>query len=163
MKIPYAKFITIVPLVVALGVSFAHAQQVPATSGDLKWVNAPASLPRGAKLAMLQGDLGKPGTLTFRLKLPAGYQLRPHWSPGISAIFVISGTFNVGYGEKFEEVRTLPLSSGYVSGPGKSPYFGWTKEETIIEIQGVGPWAVNYVNPADDPVNKISMSNYEVP
>jgi len=153
MKPPYAKFIKIMSFVFGvLSVSFAHAQQVTATSGDVKWVNAPASLPPGAKLAIVQGDLGKPGTLTFRLKLPAGYQLRPHSSPAVDRIIVISGIFNLGIGETFDLARTVPLSTGYVHWPQKkSPYFAWTKEETIVEFQGVGPWAVTYVNPGDDP------------
>lgn len=155
MKTPYAKFIKIMPFVIGvLSVSFAHAQQVTATSGDVKWVNAPASLPPGAKVAILQGDLGKPGTLAFRLKLPAGYKLMPHSSPAIDRIVVVSGTFIFGSGEKFDNARTIPLSTGYVHWPNKSPYVAWTKEETIIEIQGAGPWAVNYVNPGDDPTKK---------
>lgn len=155
MKTPYAKFIKIMPFVIGvLSVSFVHAQQVTATSGDVKWVNAPASLPPGAKLAIVKGDLGKPGALTFRLKLPAAYQLGPHWSPGTKRIIVISGTFNLGIGEKFDRGRSIPLFAGYVHWPQEAPYFVWTKEETIIEIQGVGPWAVTYVNPGDDPTKK---------
>lgn len=155
MKLPYANFIKIVPFVIGvLSVSFAQAQQVTAASGEVKWVNAPASLPAGAKLAMLQGDLAKPGPLAFQLKLPAGYKLMPHSSPAIDRIIVVSGNFNLGSGDKFDNARTMPLSTGYVHWPEKSTYFGWAKEETIIEIQGAGPFAVSYVNPRDDPMKK---------
>jgi len=160
MKTTYAKFVTIVPLVIgALGVSFAHAQQATATSGDVKWINAPAPLPRGAKLAMLQGDLAKPEAFAFRLKLPAGYQLKPQSSPAIDRMIVVSGAFNLGTGEKFDRARTVPLYTGYVHWPNKSPYFAFTKEETVIEIQGIGPWAVNYVNSTDDPMKKKQVSS----
>jgi hypothetical protein len=155
MKTPYVKFIKIMLFVIGvMTVSFAHAEQATATSGDMKWVNAPASLPAGAKLAMLEGDLGKPGTLAFRLKLPAGYRLKPQTSPAVDRLIVVSGTFNFGSGEKFDSARTIPLSTGYVHWPDKSPYFGYTKEETVLEIQGAGPWAVSYVNPGDDPRKK---------
>jgi hypothetical protein len=153
MKTPYATFIKIVPFVIGvLSVSFAQAQQVTAATGDVKWVNAPASLPPGAKLAILEGDLGKPGTLAFRLKLPAGYKLMPHSSPAIDRIVVVSGTFNLGSGEKFDSARMIPLHTGYVHWPDKSPYFAVAKDETIIEIQGVGPFRVSYVNAGDDPM-----------
>jgi hypothetical protein len=33
-------------------------------------------------------------------------------------------------------------------------HFLWTKEEAITQVHGVGPWAINYVNPADDPRKK---------
>jgi hypothetical protein len=36
----------------------------------------------------------------------------------------------------------------------KTHHFGWTAEETIVQLHGVGPWGVTYVNPADDPRNK---------
>jgi len=155
MKTPYAKFFKITIFAISLmGVSFAHAYQGHATSGDIKWVNAPASLPPGAKLAMLHGDLGKPGTLAFLLKFPAGYRLKPQSSPAIERLIVVSGTFNFGSGTKFDNAHTIPLSTGYVHWPDKSPFYGYAKEETVVEIQGVGPWAVNYVNPGDDPRKK---------
>ena len=164
MKIPYAKLVAIVPLVIgALGVSFALAQQVATVSGDLKWINAPASLPRGAQLAMMEGDLGKAGPLTFRLKLPAGYQLKPQSSPAIDRIIVVSGAFNLGSGEKFDRARTVPLYAGYVHWPNYGPYFAFTSEETVIEIQGGGPWSVHYVNPADNSVKKMYVSSFEIP
>ncbi|MDH5537631.1 MAG: cupin domain-containing protein [Betaproteobacteria bacterium] len=160
MKTSYATFIKIMPFVIgALSVSLAHGQQAPAASSDVKWLNAPASLPSGAKLAILQGDLTKPGTLAFRLKLPAGYQLKPQSSPAIDRIIVVSGTFNFGSGEKFDSARTIPMSTGYVHWPDKSAYFGWTKEETVLEFQGVGPFAVSYVNAGDDPAKKKQVSS----
>lgn len=137
-----------------LGITYAHAQQTAASSGELKWINAPASLPEGAKLATLQGDPAKPGAYVFRLKLPAGYQLRPNSSPSIGRIVVVSGAFNLGAGEKFDKARTIPLYPGYVHWLDKSPYFGFTNEETVVEIEGVGPFAVNYVNAADDPATR---------
>jgi hypothetical protein len=155
MKSSYAKFIRIAPFVIAvLSVSLSHAQQVTVPSFGMKWMTAPASLPQGAKLAILEGDLTKPGALAFRLKLPAGYQLKPHSSPAIDRLIVISGTFNLGSGNKFDTARTIPMSAGYVHWPDKGAYFGWATEETIIEYQGVGPFAVSYVNAGDDPARK---------
>lgn len=159
MKTSSAKFIRMVPFVmVLLSFSAAHAQQAPATPGALKWVNAPASLPAGAKLAMLQGNLAKPGAFTFRLKLPAGYQLKPQSSPAVNRLYVVSGALNFGTGEKFDSERTMPLYTGYAHWPNNGSYFAFTKEETVIEIEGVGPWAVNYVNAADDPAKKQRVS-----
>ena len=160
MKTTYANLIKMAPFVIAaLAFSAAHGQQAPAASDALKWSNAPASLPAGAKVAMLQGDLAKPGAFTFRLKLPAGYQLNPQSSPAISRLFVISGALNFGTGDKFDDARTMPLYSGYAHWPNNGSYFAYTKEETVIEVEGVGPWAINYVNPADDPMKKQRVSS----
>jgi hypothetical protein len=163
MKTSYAKLIKMMPFVLAvLSFSAAHAQQTASTSSGLKWVNAPASLPAGAKVAMLRGDLAKPGAFSFRLKLPAGYQLKPQSSPAIDRVMVISGALNLGSGEKFDNARTIPLYTGYAHWPNKGPFFGFTKEETVVEIEGVGPWTVNYVNAADDPAKKRRVSSTAV-
>jgi len=150
MKTPYAKFNLIVPFFIGvLGVSLAHAEQVTATSDNVKWVNAPASLPQGAKIAIMEGDLGKPGALKFLLKFPAGYMLKPQSSPTLNRIMVISGNFNLGLGDKFDKSHTIPMRAGYMHWPHKSPFFAWTNEETIVEYEGVGPWAVTYAYSTD--------------
>lgn len=163
MKTSYAMFIKMIPVaVLALGVSAAQSQQTVSTSDALKWVNAPASLPAGAKVAVLHGDLAKAGAFTFRLKLPAGYQLKPHSSPAIGRLMVVSGAFNLGAGEKFDAARTIPLYSGYMYWPNQGAYFAFTREETVIEIEGTGPLSVNYVNAADDPMKKQRLSRSAV-
>jgi hypothetical protein len=30
-------------------------------------------------------------------------------------------------------------------------HFGFVKGETVLQLHGTGPWAIDYVNPADDP------------
>ena len=89
---------------------------------------------------------------TFRLKFPANYQIPAHWHPAIEHVTVISGTFNMGTGDKLDRSNTKALSAGSVAiMQPKTNHFGWTKEETIVQVHGVGPWAITYVNPADDP------------
>ena len=159
MKTSYATLMKVMSFIVlAFGAPTAHAQEAAAAASDLKWVSAPASLPPGAKVAMLQGDLGKPDAFAFRLKLPAGYRLKPQSSPAIDRMIIVSGALNLGNGEKFDSARTIPLYAGYAHWPSKSAFFAFTKEETVIEIQGVGPWAVNYVNAADDPMAQRRLS-----
>jgi hypothetical protein len=36
----------------------------------------------------------------------------------------------------------------------RTHHFGWTSEETIVQLHDVGPWAVTCVDPADDPRKK---------
>ena len=129
----------------------AHVMVMPA---DLKWVDVP-SLPPGAKIAVIEGPMNEAVPFTVRLKLPADYKVPAHWHPAIEHVTVISGTFNMGTGDKLDQSKTTPLSAGSVAiMQPKTNHFAWTKEETIIQAHGVGPWAVNYVNPADDPRTK---------
>jgi len=140
-----------------LGASAAWAQSTThmmATPDELKWTDVP-SLPAGAKLAVIEGPLNAAVPFTFRLKFPANYQVPAHWHPAIEHVTVISGTFNMGTGDKLDRSKTKALSAGGVAiMQPKTNHFAWTKKETIVQVHGVGPWAINYVNPADDPRTK---------
>lgn len=121
---------------------------------DIKWVEGPASLPPGAKLALLEGDPKKEGPFTMRLKVPDGYKISPHTHPAIEHVTVISGTAYFGMGEKFDQsaARELP-AGGFIFMPAGMKHFAWMKGETVVQVHGVGPWQIVYVNPADDPRN----------
>ena len=117
----------------------------------MKWVDVP-SLPPGAKLAVIQGPLNQAVPVTFRVKFPANYQLPAHWHPAIEHVTVISGTFNMGMGDKLDRAKTKALTAGAIAiMQPKTNHFAWTKDETIVQVHGMGPWGVTYVNPADDP------------
>jgi hypothetical protein len=137
-----------------LGAPAAWAQSgahMMATSDELKWTDI-SSLPAGAKLAVIEGPLNEAVPFTFRLKFPANYQIPAHWHPAIEHVTVISGTFHMGVGDKLDQSNTKGLSAGSVAiMQPKTNHFGWTKEETVVQVHGVGPWAITYVNPADDP------------
>jgi anti-sigma factor ChrR (cupin superfamily) len=140
---------------VALAQSSGHAgmtnDHMMVTSDELKWVDVP-SLPPGAKLAVIEGPLNQAVPVTFRVKFPANYLLPAHWHPGIEHVTVISGTFNMGMGDKLDRAKTKALTAGGVAiMQPKTTHFAWTKDETIVQVHGMGPWGVTYVNPADDP------------
>ena len=140
---------------VALAQSSGHAgmasDHMMATPDELKWVDVP-SLPPGAKLAVIQGPLNQAVPVTFRVKFPANYQLPAHWHPAIEHVTVISGAFNMGMGDKLDRAKTKALTAGAIAiMQPKTTHFAWTKDETIVQVHGMGPWGVTYVNPADDP------------
>ncbi len=131
--------------------SGAHMMVTP---DELKWTDV-ASLPAGAKQAVIEGPLNDTVPVTFRLRFPANYEVPAHWHPAIEHVTVISGTFNMGTGDQLDRSQTRALSAGSVAiMQAKTNHFAWTSEETIIQIHGVGPWTINYVNPADDPRKK---------
>ncbi len=138
---------------VALAQSGTHmaSDHMMATPDELKWVDIP-SLPPGAKLAVIEGPINQAGPVTFRLRLPANYQIPAHWHPAIEHVTVISGTFNMGTGDKLDQTKSRALTAGSVAiMQPKTNHFAWTKDETIVQVHGMGPWGVTYVNPADDP------------
>jgi hypothetical protein len=89
---------------------------------------------------------------TVRFKFPADFKVAPHWHPGIEHVTALSGTLNMGIGDKLDTTKTQVLpAGGVVIMQPKVSHFVWTKDETVVQVHGVGPWATTYVNPADDP------------
>jgi hypothetical protein len=120
---------------------------------EVQWGPAPPFLPAGAQIAVLEGDPSKPGLFTIRLKVPDGYKVQPHWHPTTEDLTVISGTFNVGMGPKWDQSHPTSLSAGgFASMPARMKHFAWTSGETVVQVHGNGPFVINYVNPADNPV-----------
>src|SRR5437660_773635 len=76
------------------------------------WKEGPPSLPKGARIAVLEGDPTKEGPFVFRLKIPDGYRVPPHMHPKTERVTVISGTFNLGMGDKFDEKATKAMPAG---------------------------------------------------
>jgi quercetin dioxygenase-like cupin family protein len=122
------------------------------TPEHLTWGPAPAVLPAGAQLAVLEGDPTKAGPFTMRLSMPAGYRLPPHFHQVDEHVTVISGAFQVGMGDTFDESKltTLPPGTFGVIPPGMR-HFARADKATVVQLHGVGPWGLTYVNPADQP------------
>ncbi len=130
----------------------AKPDHIMLTGPELKWVDAPPSLPPGAKLAVLEGEPSQPGPFTMRIKAPAGYKVPPHWHPADEHVTVISGSFYMGLGDKFDEKAMKELApGGFAVMATGTRHFAMTKKETVVQVHGIGPWGINYVNPADDP------------
>jgi quercetin dioxygenase-like cupin family protein len=130
----------------------ADTSMILLTPREMKWETGPASLPRGAKVAVLEGNPAQPGPFTLRVKLPRNYAIRPHTHPGIEHVTVIEGVIFMGHGETFDRDATtrLPAGSFIAIQPGHT-HFAMTRGPATIQLHGIGPWAINYVNPADDP------------
>ena len=124
---------------------------------QITWGQAPAMLPAGAKLAVLEGDPTKPKAFTMRLFMPDGFQIPPHFHPAPEHVTVVSGALMVGMGDKFDEsqMNTLPAGAfGLI--PPRVHHFAKAKGETVLQLHGIGPWRLIYVNKADDPRRKVA-------
>ena len=76
----------------------------------------------------------------------------PHTHPAYERVTVLKGTLHCAHGDEFDETKTRALEAGGVAiMPPGVPIFGYTEEETIIQLHGTGPWGIEYVNPEDDP------------
>jgi hypothetical protein len=156
------------PILIAVSLSFVAgpvlAQGAPAVPaphavvvqpGQVNYVPAPASLPAGAELAILEGKPSEAGPFTMRLRVPDGYRIPPHYHPAIEHVTVLEGVFQVGMGDKFDPSALAALETGAFGAlaPG-TRHFAQAKGRTVVQVHGIGPWKLTYVNSADDPRNK---------
>ena len=141
-------------LFTSFGSAIALADETPhavVTPADIKWVEAPPTIPAGAKLALLQGDPARPGFYVFRLMLPANYRLPVQSHPAELAITVVSGTPVLGTGDKVDPAAKTSPAGSFMPIAAKTNHYVTTKKETVLELSGVGPFAIAYANPDEDP------------
>jgi quercetin dioxygenase-like cupin family protein len=142
--------LTLAALALALSPALAQdAQHTMVNADQVQWKEAPPILP-GAQLAVLYGDPSKEGVFVMRIKFPANYRVPAHTHPVDEIVTVISGEFNIGMGEEFDEAATKAYTSGaLIAMPPETPHFVHTDQETVVQISTVGPWALKYINPSD--------------
>ena len=97
--------------------------------------------PMGAKMAVLQGDPSKPGLYVVLVKWTPHHMSHPHWHPSDRFITVISGTWWVGTGAKFDPDTTVPMPAGsFITHFAKQIHYDGAKDtEAVLEIVGEGP------------------------
>lgn len=132
--------------------STAQASLYP--PAEIQWQDGPASLPPGAKIAILEGDPAKEGMFVMRVRMPDGYHVPAHTHPKHERVTVMQGTLKLAMGDNPKLADAHILSAGtYGVWPPGMVHAAWVKGETILQVHGIGPWTINYVNPDDDPRN----------
>jgi len=140
---------------VGILVSVASSASAQVNSANLKWGPAPAVFPKGAQMAVLSGDPGKAGMFVIRLKMPAAYKIPAHHHPTDEYVTVMSGDFSLGMGDKLDPAKSAALTpGGFAEAPKGMNHYAFTKAGAVVQVSAEGPFAMTYVNPADDPTKK---------
>lgn len=119
------------------------------TASDLHWT--PMFL--GLERVVVSGDPDKPGApFVMRLRSKAAATIAAHYHPVDENVTVLAGTLKLGMGEKYDAKALHPLTAGsYSFMPKNTRHFGTFLPGTVIQVHGVGPFQLIFVNPADDP------------
>ncbi|WP_163270767.1 cupin domain-containing protein [Chelativorans alearense] len=129
-----------------------EAHHTAITEDQVEWQPGPPTLPAGAQIAVLHGNPAEEGQFVFRLKFPAGYVIAPHRHLKEEHVTVVSGGFGMATGETYDRSTAPILPPGsFVRIPVGTAHFAWADEETVVQLNGIGPFGVEYVNPKDDP------------
>ncbi len=105
------------------------------------WTDAPPSMPKGVKIAVLEGDPKVSGMFTVRLHVPQGTTIASHTHPSPERVTVLSGKVRVDINDK----ETTFASGGFYINPPAEPHSLTFEEETFLQITGEGPWRIEYV------------------
>jgi hypothetical protein len=146
-------------MAVGLGVLLAgaawaldSAPMTVVTPDKVQFGPGPNALPAGAQMAVIEGDLSKPGPFTMRAKVPRGWKVPPHYHSQIEHVTVLQGGVRIGMGDTFDagKMTALPVGSFFAM-PARHHHFFEAGEDSIIQVHGMGPWDIVYLNPSDDP------------
>lgn len=136
----------------------ANVEAVMVPLGTEKWGDIPPSAMVGTpsveiggklQMAVVQGNpmlAGQPFTL--RLSCSDGVKIAPHWHPTTENATVVKGTLAIGMGSKWDPaaLKDLP-TGGFVSAPARMRHFATCKGDTVVQVHGIGPFVVNFVQP----------------
>ena len=123
----------------------------PGNGAELKWGEPPPVFEKGMSFTVVSGDPGKTGLFVVRLRMPAGDKIAPHTHPTDEHVTVLSGTFALGMGDTLDKAATKDLAAGgYALLPAGMRHFAMATTAATVQVEGPGPFALTYVNPADD-------------
>jgi len=140
-----------------------QAARAPRRTSLAKSVSLPPSMssrsmviPRPAVLELegvLKGNPNTAGVYTIMLRVPAHTKIASHSHRDDRVATVISGTWHIGYGEKFDEakLKALPPGSFYTEPPSEAHFAETGDEAVVVQITGFGPSSTDYVDPTQDP------------
>ena len=119
------------------------AAAIALTPDTIAWKDAPPTLPKGSRVAVLEGDPKAEGMFTMRVRVPAGSQLAPHWHPRDERVTVLSGSVELGFGQIADRTKTKRYGAGsfYVNPP-RALHYIYFPEDTVLQMTGTGPWEI---------------------
>jgi quercetin dioxygenase-like cupin family protein len=148
----------LVALLAATGPGLAqdHASHGAVTLPDAAaatYQKGPPNLPKGTQISLVSGDPSKPGPFVLRVKFPADTVIAPHTHSEAETLTILSGSIYHQHGPTIDKAAGQELrAGGFVFLPKDMPHSLWTTGQPVeLQVNGTGPFGLNYLNPADDP------------
>ena len=111
------------------------------------WHEAPPGMPPGGRFAVISGDPFQDGPFVMRVRLPPGYVLPPYRRHNEEQMIVLAGAITVGTYGKSAEIRHAHADRRCVHiVAGQRAAFCHTRDGAIVQIFGIGPFAIEYIN-----------------
>ena len=154
--IRFALFSLVALLTTATGLGAAATDRMTLVPGNdaVKWQPGGPSLPKGTEMAVLAGDPEGTGPFALRVKLPSKAVVAPHRHPTPETLTVLSGDLFHAMGDTLDKSRGEKLApGGFVYLPPEMSHSVWTESGAVVQVNGIAPFKLIYINPKDDPSN----------
>ncbi len=159
----------IAPLLAALPAALlAHAAEAapdPAMTFTLPpdqmvWTRGPKNPEKSVENVALWGKSSDSGLYYNLTKWYPGYMSGPHWYETDRYCVVVSGTWWVASGDKFDPDDTVPMPAGsFIRRVARTPHYDGVKKNgtapAVIAICGIGPITLHPVDPASPGVRTL--------
>jgi len=124
------------------------------TPDQLEWEANPRVPGLGVARIISKGT--EAGPYVYRVRFPKGRIVQAHSHPDDRTYTVLEGTWYVGWGEKYDELKLIALTPGsfYTEPAGVAHFVATPDGEAIVQVTGTGPTKVDYVDPAHAPKKK---------
>ena len=139
-------------LVVSAVAATAQEKAAPPThtmlaAKELKWT----PIIKGCETSVVEGNPDTEGQpFVIRIHCVDGSKVPAHWHPTDEKLTVLKGTFLVGAGDAFDAKKLHAMNVGdFASMPKEVRHFAQSKGDNIVQVHGLGPFKVNWVNPAE--------------
>jgi quercetin dioxygenase-like cupin family protein len=121
------------------------------TPDQLQWEPNPRVAGLGVARIISKGT--EAGPYVYRVKFPKGRVVQAHSHPDDRTYTVLEGTWYIGWGEKYDELKLIALTPGsfYTEPAGVAHFVATPDGEAIVQVTGTGPTKVDYVDPAHAP------------
>lgn len=150
MKIHVRAVVFICVLISSIHAQDGQSRLSPSEINALGTINAGAGTSgvSGIQTRTLKGDATKAGMYTIQLTVPANVKIQAHTHPDDRVATVVSGTWYIGYGSKFDESKLKALTAGsfYTEPPGVEHFAMTGKDPVVLQITGNGPTGTDYVD-----------------
>jgi hypothetical protein len=125
-----------------------------------KWHSWSGAPPKSSETAALFSSTDKPGPYAVVVRWYPGYMSAPHSYATDRLCFVLSGTWWVNSGERFEPGATVPVpAGGFVRRVARTWHYDGVrkgeKEPVVIGIIGQGPVDIKLAEPGKPPWREV--------
>jgi hypothetical protein len=119
----------------------------------IKWSEWSGDPPHSGEMATLYGGLNSPGPYLVLMSWNPGYMSAPHSYVTDRLSLVLSGTWWVNSGARFDPDNTVPVpAGGFVHRVARTPHYDGVKrdakEPAVIALFGIAPVQFELVDPS---------------